>query len=238
MIFSKEMDRGMLLAAAGGVGGLLAWFTPILAGNTVGAHISFLVAVGNVLAGAVAAIVGIYMVARTDTTHLMHGIALALVCGIAWNPVLQTAVNLFQSNAAKGDVIEATDRLRESTKELTTSVNNMESGQISAVADSAASLAETLSTVEFSKDKSIKSTAEKQINEALEAITTAGANNPNVAVEAIRKVGMAGALSGSDRVSRAASQALDNLAASALDEEVKSYIFEASAEISGLSDTQ
>ena len=80
-----------LVMGAGAFGGLTSWCLQTLAalkpfGLPARAAIPALIVVG-----AASALIGVYLIANSDTKETRHTLAFALVCGIFWQPVLKSA---------------------------------------------------------------------------------------------------------------------------------------------------
>jgi LysM repeat protein len=86
------LRKAMLVVAAGGVGGLLAWLLPIMDGNSSVSWPSWLALTGSVLLGMGAGFSGLYLLYPTDTQQVGRCMAVALVCGLSWHAVLAASV--------------------------------------------------------------------------------------------------------------------------------------------------
>lgn len=86
MSMQIDWKQVSFVAGAGGVGGLLSWVYSEAVQTPMG--LGWLSPVASVCLGMGAAILGVYLVAKTDMTAALHGLVFAMACGFAWRPVL------------------------------------------------------------------------------------------------------------------------------------------------------
>lgn len=180
------------VAFSGAIGGLLAWLTG-LAAIAAGEHLTSLLAA--LIGGAIAAGVGIYLIANSDTSQLMKLIFFAALCGISWQAVLATGGTLVR----KAIVQSAIDNSKDASKTLT----GVEAGQkasdekIKSVADRAAKVTDKLPSIESSE---LKSDARQTVTEAIKTLKIAAPNNPQAATAALGEIAKRADESGSTHV--------------------------------------
>jgi membrane associated rhomboid family serine protease len=91
MADEKTFRPLLYVMIAGAVGGLTSWLLQWLAGLTPFQKPAIFGIPALVVVGAVAAVLGVYLIANSDTTELRHTLAFALVCGVFWQPVFDAA---------------------------------------------------------------------------------------------------------------------------------------------------
>lgn len=83
--------------------------------------------------GAVAAVSFIFVIAKTDRTDKVHLVVLALVCGLFWPPVIETAGQLVQTKREERHAVRLTEQLDQiavSTRRLSETQDREEREQL------------------------------------------------------------------------------------------------------------
>lgn len=104
-----------LIGCAGGLGGILLYFAAWL--NKSIESFLFSEFFVTIFLGFGAAIIGIYFVARTDMRHFRYAFSLAIVCGLSWELVYETASQAFANQAKQIELNEMRDNI-EKTGEI------------------------------------------------------------------------------------------------------------------------
>jgi hypothetical protein len=83
-----ETMKAVLLAGA--MGGLVSWVYSETVGRSLGMQ-WYLGIPACLLLGSVAGVLGVYIIAKTDTRERVHLLAFAILCGILWRPIIDSA---------------------------------------------------------------------------------------------------------------------------------------------------
>lgn len=103
-----------LVTLAGALGGAVSLVYSITVGNApVVAPLPWGAPAYAVL-GATAALLGVYLIAKTDTRHAYHCLVFAVACGISWAPIFDGASALVRQNRER--IINA--KVEEQAKEV------------------------------------------------------------------------------------------------------------------------
>ncbi len=86
------------ICIAGGIGGILSLVYTVTVGNTPYIPPSFLGVFAYIFFGMAAGYLGVYVIARTDTTKMAHALGFALACGLSWAPVIDASGALVQQH--------------------------------------------------------------------------------------------------------------------------------------------
>jgi hypothetical protein len=201
MADEKTFRPLLYVMIAGAVGGLTSWLLQWRAGLTPFQKPAIFGIPALVVVGAVAAVLGVYLIANSDTTELRHTLAFALVCGIFWQPVFDAAklyvthsVTEHQASAQA----QANDTLSASAKVQDPA------GIKSKVADVAAITAQVLGRAPSVQDTDLKDKVVAQSNQSIEAIGKASDKAPQQAIQSLQAIGEAAVQSGQTDVARPA----------------------------------
>lgn len=100
-----------VVLGAGAFGGLASWAYSLTVGRMLDMHWS-LAALLCILLGAVAGLLGVYIIAKSDTRDRVHLIAFAVLCGLSWRPIIDGASAYVQlKNLNEEDAEHATTAL-------------------------------------------------------------------------------------------------------------------------------
>lgn len=102
-----------VITAAGAAGGLLAWLIGQGAdGLDYNWYFTFPTAI---IAGAVAAGTGVYVIASTDRSNMPRALCFALLCGLAWQPVLEAGKGIVGRATVSASVTNAAAEIEKTT---------------------------------------------------------------------------------------------------------------------------
>lgn len=86
------------VAVAGALGGGLSLIYAYTRGAPPSVSPAFLAWPAYLLLGAGAGLLGVYVLAKTDTRQVMHCLGFALACGLSWSPVFEASSALIEKN--------------------------------------------------------------------------------------------------------------------------------------------
>lgn len=156
-----------LVAVAGALGGVLSWIYSEAVQSPLGLG-WFGSPLASIGLGAGAAVLGVYMVAKTDMSTGIHALVFALACGFSWKPVLEgasalvetqveraTTASVSRSTSESVDLSEKLDAPGESSKEdmieeavhLAIEALRMQPKRVQALEDRSASLGEVVENI-------------------------------------------------------------------------------------------
>jgi len=182
------------VASAGAVGGLVAWILPVGIPVTLYGAPWYLAIPAFLLVGAVAALLGVYLIANSDTAHrLPQTLAFALICGISWQAVLQSAQAIVNSSVTQKQV----SALGEKSRELSQAVRSEPPQQVEAKVEATAETATTVLTkLDNVADPTLRADAVEQSKQAIASLERASETNPQAAIQALQRVGTTAANEG------------------------------------------
>ena len=178
------------ITIAGAVGGLLTW----LISQTSGGLDSnwYLTLPTGVLGGFIAAGVGVYLIANTDTSKLTRAIFFAALCGMSWQPILETGKNLVSKATINKSVADAANEIDK--KVSNTTGQTASTADIQALVSSTAKVADKLPSV---SDPGLQSNARMTAINAIKHLKFLVPQNPDQAVNGLQEIGRRASASGS-----------------------------------------
>lgn len=197
----EKLKEITIVAACGLMGGLLAWLMGIAA-IAASQRLSALLAA--LLGGAIAAGVGVYLVANTDTTQVPRLVFFACLCGLSWQAVLATGNNLVQKAIVRSDV----NSVKDASKSLAETRQQPSDEKIKDVANTAVKIVDKLPGIE---SPNLKSDARATVVDAIKTLRTAVPSNPKAA-EALGEIAKRADESGSTPVKQRAVAELKEIA--------------------------
>ena len=186
--------------ACGAAGGLLGW---LLSANASG-HFEgdWRINVPTaLLGGGIAAGVGIYLIANSDTSQLARCIFLAALCGISWKLVLETGRELAVGAAQEKKVVQIK---RDLDQKIAKAEQNPTQENVDAVKESTVKLAEKLPAI---RDSEVVEGAQSSAQKAIEVIAD---KKPDTAPSALKEIAAA-SKSGGISIESSAKQSLQTL---------------------------
>jgi hypothetical protein len=177
-----------LVLLSGAVGGMVYWILQVATGVMPFGSRWYGSVPAALLVGGVAAFLGVYLLANSDTTHgeLKHTLAFALVCGITWSTVIA---------GAKQQVISATsavkaDAAQDKTVSLQKAIVAGNSAEVSAkVSDAASAASQAVQTLSSITDDQVKAKIVDNSQEAVKTIFQAAKIDPAASIAALKTVG-------------------------------------------------
>jgi hypothetical protein len=178
------------VALCGLIGGLLAWLLGI---DAIASAERVTSLVAALLGGAIAAGVGVYLIAHTDMTTVAPAIFFASLCGLSWQAVLATGNSLVQ----KAIVQSAITSTKDANKTLTEPGQTASDENIKSVANNAVKVVDKLPGIESSQ---LKTDARQSVTDAIKTLKIAAPTNPQAATEALGEIAKRADESGSTHV--------------------------------------
>jgi hypothetical protein len=178
------------ITTAGAVGGLLGW---LISQTASGLDTNWCLTLPTaILGGFVAGGVGVYVIASTDTSKIMRAIFFAALCGISWQPVLETGKSIL--NKATTDKTVATAK-GEIEKQVAQTADQPASSQdIQTLTDSTIKVAEKLPSV---TDPALKDSARLTAINGIKHFKFLALKKPDEAVSGLEEIGKRASASGS-----------------------------------------
>lgn len=213
------LETGGLVVAAGAVGGFAYWVLQRLAGLHP-FEIKWYAAVpALVFVGAFAAVVGVFFLANSDTNELKHTLAFALICGLAWEPVLKaatnTAIGTFEAYKGEAAVSFSQSLQEELHKPASTEAQVQTRAQqvqkkAADTANQTATVVEGLATV---KDEGVRRKLLRDSDLAVSTLGQASSVNPEASIKGLLTVGKAAAARNQNEVSSSVLTQLEQIRA-------------------------
>jgi hypothetical protein len=178
------------VAACGGVGGLVYWLLQHAAGLDPFGWRWYAGLPTTALLGAFASVVGVYIVANSDTAELKHTLAFALICGLAWKPIINSATDSVTDaiHARQGD--SAVSLAVELKQQAQTGTVQQVQAKATQTAETAAQLQTTLATA---RNEAVKTKLIHDSRQAVTALTDISAKDPRASIQGLTRIGQAAA---------------------------------------------
>ena len=174
----------------GAVGGLLGWLiSQTVSGLDANWYLTLPTAV---LGGFIAGGVGVYVIASTDTSKIMRAIFFAALCGISWQPVLETGKSIV--NKATTDKTVATAKGEIEKQVAQTTSQPATSQDIQALTNSTIKVAEKLPSV---TDPALKDEARLTAIKGIKHFQFLALKKPDEAISSLQEIGKRASASGS-----------------------------------------
>lgn len=206
-LLANTQSSAVRILCCGALGGLLA--TVRAASDGTGTETGFLEVARDVLMGAGAAFVAIYVLLGTNTQEVLRSCGVALLAGHFWSPIFDAGkeyVLAAPERAAEPAVAAATETLEKAVGKLEGSSGTAEDIK------SAGNLAESLTDrIADLRSGAVKSRAQSAIARSLDAISAKAAANEAGVLDAIERVGDAAIRTANPRVLERTGLALGKL---------------------------
>lgn len=179
------------VALAGALGGSLSLVYSFTRGVPPSVSPQFLALPAYLFLGAGAGLLGVYVLAKTDTRQTMHCLGFSLACGLSWAPVFDASTALVeksQQEAAKNSVQKQIQDTVDAVAALKTADEQAAPAAAAAVVQHVNKLAEVASRV---NDLSVARTVDGSISDTLLALQQHASLHPvqtEVVNNAIRSV--------------------------------------------------
>ncbi|MBI1746791.1 MAG: hypothetical protein HYR55_09410 [Acidobacteria bacterium] len=184
--------------AAGTLGGLTSWLIQALLGVRPFDKPAYFAIPALLVIGAVAAALGVFLIANSDTSEPRHTLAFALVCGMFWQPVIQTGEAFVAHTATQRQVALLQDSGDELSRALLSDPAKVQQ-KVAATATITSELIQKLPTVH---DPELRFKLMEQSTQVVNKIEDASKNSPQSSVDGLQKIGVAAAQSGQTDVAK------------------------------------
>jgi len=203
-------EAGMVLAA-GAVGGLVFWIIAKWTGTALPTVFGSGTIPVLMFLGAIAALIGVYFLTASDTTAFKTYI-FALLCGVAWEPMINSGVQIASNAAIKNQ----TNQLGAKVQQMRDATNTGNVSQItSAVQQTVPAVTAVLnSSSDFADPAKSREIVDKS-REAIGQLQTSAAKAPEASVDALKSITLAADKSGQSAVGIDAIHSLDTIATDA-----------------------
>jgi hypothetical protein len=198
----------MHVAGAGALGGLLCWIyseaieTPLGLG-WLGSPVA------SACLGMGAAVLGVYLIAKTDMNATLHALAFAMACGFSWRPVLEGAGALVEAQVA-----QATEAaIDESTEEAVASSESLRAqGGDDGTDELAAAVTRSIDALRHDPRRTtVAEERSLRLEDVVQNIKTASGLSVGERIEGIRKIGSAATAAGDQSLAAISMSAIAEL---------------------------
>jgi hypothetical protein len=197
-----------LVVGCGAVGGLVSWIIQAGGGAKPFGWAWYAGIPSLLILGAVAAVIGVYLIANSDTTELRHTLSFAVVCGIFWQPVIQAGQTYVTQTVAQYD----SSAVQTASEDLSKAVQNNSASDVrQRVTDTSNRTVELLQKIPTVGDPAVKSRLATDSKGAIMAIAKASKQNPTESIDALQKVGVVAAQNGEVDVAAEAVKSLKEI---------------------------
>jgi len=97
----SHFKEGVIITIAGGIGGLLSFTYAIASKSELAIGLPWSLP-AYVFLGMGAGYLGVYLIAKTDTSHLHHALGFSVACGLSWAPIMNASNALIKQNLESG----------------------------------------------------------------------------------------------------------------------------------------
>jgi ribonuclease HII len=181
----------------GGAGGLAGW---VLMAAT-GGHLLPWPWYGSVPAviflGAMAAGMGVYVLANTDLSNAGRALFFAALCGLFFKPVFEAGRGFIGGAISQAQAVSTSAQVTDATSKLKDSLRSQHAEQVkTGVQETAQATTDLVSKTSDVSDPKLKQELEKKSASAVDTITAAAPAAPEAAVDNLSKIGLAAKQSG------------------------------------------
>ena len=131
MLTKEQAYELLYVLIAGGFGGLISIVFSINGGENPIIPLLPFGFIVYILLGMAAGMLGVYVIAKTDTRHFAHCLGFSLACGIAWSPVIDGARALAAKNTDKAKLEFSNENYKAKIDQLTEIIAKKREGNIS-----------------------------------------------------------------------------------------------------------
>jgi hypothetical protein len=193
------------VAFAGAVGGLLYWVLAELAQQPVGSNWSVSEQIfAMVFVGAIAGLFGVYLLTASDLKAIKTFI-FAIVCGLVWQPILQSAQGLVATATATKQAADLGTRATQIKASAKTGNASQLKSQLNSTA---AAVNDAVTTLPSVTDKDKRRELLSQSKNAVDAIESGFSAAPTATVDALTDVGLKSAKANQGEVAATTIQSL------------------------------
>ena len=199
-------EAGMVLAA-GAAGGFVFWVIAKWTGTTLPSVFGSATIPVLMFLGAIAALIGVYFLTASDTKFFRTYI-FALLCGVAWEPMISSGVQIATNAAIKNQTSELGNKVQQ-MKDATETGNL--SQITSAVQQTVPAVAAVLNNSSAVADPAKRTEIIDTSIQAIGQLQTSAAKAPDASVDALKSITLAADKSGQSAVGIDAIQSLGTI---------------------------
>jgi hypothetical protein len=184
-----SINKPVLVAVFGAVGGLVAWILANAAGTAtqLGIRNTPFSILASMLVGAVAAWFAVYYLLPTDMGQFKKVLALALACGVFWQPIIQGMKRTVDGISTT----RTADALDDQQKKLQSASSSTDTGAL--LQKSADLVVDSSMKASNTDDADQKKKLEEKAQAVVASIPEAAKADPAASYNALEKVGVAAA---------------------------------------------
>jgi len=196
---------------SGAIGGLLFWIVAKWTGTSLPTVFGQGTVAVLMFVGAVAGAIGVYLLTASDPSAIRTYI-FALICGVAWQPVIGSALHMATNAAATNQSAQIGDKV----EQIKSATNGGNAQQIStAVQNTVPAVNKALNLLTTVSDASRKAEIIDQSKQAIDQLQTTSAKAPDASVEALNSISLTAANSGQSSVAIHAIETLHTIGSNA-----------------------
>src|SRR3954469_16917221 len=191
-----------LVVLGGAIGGLVYWVLMRTTGVKPLGLDWYAGVPASLLLGGVAAFLGVYLFANSDTsqpTELKHTLAFALVCGIVWSPIIDTAKQTVLSAVAAKNA----DAAKNSAEELGKAVaSGSSAGVEQEITKTVQTTTDAVNSLPSVTNDDVKRKIISDSQAAVGSLVGASQKAPDASIDALSKIGKQAASAGDPKLTR------------------------------------
>lgn len=162
-----------------------------------------------IVVGGIAAVLGVFLIANSDTNELKHTLTFAVACGVFWQPVIQEA----RSFVVQAQAASRTSSLQAASNEVGQAATSNQGSLPSKVAKTGTLTTNLLSTAGTTSDTNLKAEAIAESTRAVDQISAAAPKAPEESFTALENIGVAAVKNNQTDVAKRVIYKLDALSA-------------------------
>jgi len=193
----------------GAIGGLASWCIQLLIGVAPYNKPAYLVLPLLVVVGGIAAALGVFLIANSDTKELKHTLAFAIACGVFWQPVIQSARSFVGQTSTASQTATLQSANDEVAKAATSGTGNLPAK----VAMASKLTTDLLSKVSATPDADVKAGVVAESTRTVDQISAAAPRAPEESLGALQAIGEAAVKSNQTEVAKRVLYKLDTISA-------------------------
>jgi hypothetical protein len=190
--FSGAPASITLVCAFGGAGGFAAWLLMAATGGRLFPWSWYASVPAAVFLGAMAAGLGVYVLANTDLSNAGRALFFAALCGVFFKPVFSAGGDFIGGAISQLQATSSASAVNDADANLSKSLNSKEPQQVSSgVQQTGAATATLVQQSASVSDTDLRKELEQKSAHAVETIAAAAPAAPQAAVDSLLNIGKA-----------------------------------------------
>lgn len=180
-----------LIAGAGAIGGFLSLIYSLTVGVPPVTETFPWAFLAYLALGAGASVIGVYLIAKTDTRQVAHCLAFAIACGVSWAPIFDGASALVKNNRER----TTNAKVESKTEEARVAIQNLQKATEqelpSVVSSVVRAVSDVLAIAPEATDRRVMLSAAQSVSGAIDTLQTVQKRDPAVAEKALSEIAAA-----------------------------------------------